>query len=371
VAAATHLDSCVETLAAIDRELSELDERLEGRPTESDARASLVEIQTARTELDQFREIERAASAEVEVARRELAQVEERERSARRELSATRDELAAAKPPELELADLESDWQALVSWSRDQAGDLEQSIEEHERRLTELREERSELLTSVVRLIEPWGIDPDDPHPGDRLIALVSTADVELKSLERDRKTAAERATALAQVKQAAEVARALALHLQASRFEGWLMEEALVGLVAGANTLLGQLSSGAYSLVMAKRDFMVIDHRNADETRGVKTLSGGETFLVSLALALSLAEQIGGMAAGGGARLESIFLDEGFGTLDADTLDVVASVIQELGASGRTVGIVTHVTELAELVPTRFEVVRGVGGSTVKRVDT
>jgi exonuclease SbcC len=75
-------------------------------------------------------------------------------------------------------------------------------------------------------------------------------------------------------------------------------------------------------------------------------------------------------MAGGGNARLESIFLDEGFGTLDGETLDLVASVIQELGASGRTVGIVTHVAELAEMVPTRFEVTRSAAGSQVERID-
>ena len=67
-------------------------------------------------------------------------------------------------------------------------------------------------------------------------------------------------------------------------------------------------------------------------------------------------------LAAGGAARLESIFLDEGFGTLDPDTLDVVAAAIEELGARGRMVGVVTHVRELAERLPVRFEV-RKVGG--------
>lgn len=75
-------------------------------------------------------------------------------------------------------------------------------------------------------------------------------------------------------------------------------------------------------------------------------------------------------LAADGSAVLESIFLDEGFGSLDPDTLDVVAGSIEELGASGRMVGIVTHIRELAERMPTRFEVTKGAGGSSVKRVD-
>ena len=148
-------------------------------------------------------------------------------------------------------------------------------------------------------------------------------------------------------------------------------MEEALAALVAGANLLLSELAEGAYSLEVVSRDFRVIDHRNANEQRLVKTLSGGETFLVSLALALALAEQLASMSVHGGSRLESVFLDEGFGTLDGETLDTVAHVIQELGARGRTVGIVTHVRDLAEQVPVRYEVRKGPGTATVERVES
>ena len=78
-----------------------------------------------------------------------------------------------------------------------------------------------------------------------------------------------------------------------------------------------------------------MVDHANADAVRGAKTLSGGETFLASLALALSLADQVVDLAADGSARLESIFCDEGFGSLDLDTLDVVATALEELGRVG------------------------------------
>ena len=68
---------------------------------------------------------------------------------------------------------------------------------------------------------------------------------------------------------------------------------------------------------------------------------------------------------------METIFLDEGFGSLDRETLEVVGSVMHELGARGRTVGLVTHVAELAEQVPVRFEVRKGPGSATVTRVET
>ncbi len=113
---------------------------------------------------------------------------------------------------------------------------------------------------------------------------------------------------------------------------------------------------------------FVVIDHRNADEARLARTLSGGETFLASLALALALAEQVA--RSGSGARLESLFLDEGFGTLDAATLEVVAGAMEDLGARGRMVGLVSHVPELAERVPVRFDVRRQPRSSIIERVD-
>jgi exonuclease SbcC len=166
-------------------------------------------------------------------------------------------------------------------------------------------------------------------------------------------------------------VAQELARHLSARGFEKWVLDEALSLLVAGATEILLELSAGAYSLGLDERsNFEVVDHRNADERRLARTLSGGETFLASLALALALSDQLSRLAANGAARLESIFLDEGFGALDAETLDTVAAAIEELGSQGRTVGLVSHVAELAERVPVRFEVTKGPVTSTVERVE-
>jgi exonuclease SbcC len=166
-----------------------------------------------------------------------------------------------------------------------------------------------------------------------------------------------------------AQVARTLAGHLRSSGFEKWLLDEVLDQLVAGATELLYELSSGAYSLTLDSGGFAVVDHRNADAVRSARTLSGGETFLASLALALALADRLAGFGTAG-ASLEAIFLDEGFGSLDPDTLDTVAAAIENLAAGGRVVGIVTHVRELAERVPVRFEVEKGPTTSTVRRRD-
>jgi exonuclease SbcC len=99
-----------------------------------------------------------------------------------------------------------------------------------------------------------------------------------------------------------------------------------------------------------------------------VKTLSGGETFLASLALALGLAERVAALAAEGraGDALESLFLDEGFGSLDADALDQVVDALDELHGGQRMVGVVTHLQALAERLPARVEVRRTDDGSRV-----
>jgi exonuclease SbcC len=98
-----------------------------------------------------------------------------------------------------------------------------------------------------------------------------------------------------------------------------------------------------------------------------VHTLSGGETFQASLALALALSRQVVGLSAGM-RDLNSMFLDEGFGTLDEDTLETVATTLERLASdSDRMVGIITHVAALAERVPVRFIVSRS-GASSVLR---
>ncbi|MFD0822225.1 SbcC/MukB-like Walker B domain-containing protein, partial [Micromonospora zhanjiangensis] len=166
----------------------------------------------------------------------------------------------------------------------------------------------------------------------------------------------------------AARVAKALAGHLRANNFERWLLAEALDMLVDGASRILRELSSGQYDLVHDKGEFFVVDHHDAGLRRGVRTLSGGETFQASLALALALSEQLAGLSTTA-ASLESIVLDEGFGTLDVATLDTVAATLEGLAARGdRMVGVVTHVPALAERVPVRFEVRKNARTARVER---
>jgi len=109
---------------------------------------------------------------------------------------------------------------------------------------------------------------------------------------------------------------------------------------------------------------FGVVDADSFGELRPVHTLSGGETFVVSLALALGLSRM-----AGGDLRVESLFVDEGFGSLDPVSMRAVMSALSHLHSQGRQVGVVTHVEEMKEQIPTRIEVVRTGPGSSEVRV--
>ena len=109
-------------------------------------------------------------------------------------------------------------------------------------------------------------------------------------------------------------------------------------------------------------KDMLVIDLWNAGEERLVETLSGGESFLVSPSLALALSE-----LSSGRSRLESLFLDEGFGTLDSETLDAALNALESLRLSGRTIGVISHIDQLTRRIPVRIDVKRtGVGTSTI-----
>ena len=182
------------------------------------------------------------------------------------------------------------------------------------------------------------------------MVSALATATEQVASLERDVELAARLTAEREAAGEERVVAAELGRLLSARGFERWLVAEALHRLAEGASATLHVLSGGQFSLVIdADGEFAVVDHGNGDELRPVRTLSGGETFQASLALALALADELSGMASGGATKLDAIFLDEGFGTLDPESLDTVAATIESLGTGGRMVGIVTHVRELAD----------------------
>jgi exonuclease SbcC len=160
---------------------------------------------------------------------------------------------------------------------------------------------------------------------------------------------------------------RTLADELRADHFIAFVLEESMERLAALASVELLRVSDGRYSLVPEQSGFDVIDHHNADERRSVATLSGGETFLASLALALALAGSVRDLAGtAAAARLDAIFIDEGFGALDPETLDVVLDALERLREGERMVGVISHVAELAQRIPQGLAVSKQAGVSTV-----
>ena len=156
-----------------------------------------------------------------------------------------------------------------------------------------------------------------------------------------------------------------LAGDLRSDRFQAYLLQEVFTELVKGASTRLLGLTGERYSLQFKDDEIRVVDHDNADETRISDTLSGGETFLTSLALALELSDQV--QRAVGAVHLDSLFIDEGFGTLDPDTLALVAETLHSLRVGGRMVGIITHIPELRDEFAQQIIVTKRQGFSTVE----
>jgi exonuclease SbcC len=159
----------------------------------------------------------------------------------------------------------------------------------------------------------------------------------------------------------------ALSKELRADRIIAFLQVEALQILAAAGSEHLSILSGGRYRLAFDQDEFFVIDAWNGEERRSARTLSGGETFLASLGLALALSEQVRSLSLTRRADLDSLFLDEGFGTLDPETLEVVVDAIEQLGSDGRMVGVITHVRELALRLPARIEVDGSPRGSQIQ----
>jgi exonuclease SbcC len=157
-------------------------------------------------------------------------------------------------------------------------------------------------------------------------------------------------------------------------RLSAYVLATRLDQVVEAANERLGHMRDQRYLLQRTGRatrkgsqaglGLEVVDQWTGD-VRDPATLSGGETFVVSLALALGLADVVTHEA--GGTEIETLFVDEGFGMLDADTLDDVMDRLDGLRAGGRTVGVVSHVTELRSRIPTQVHVRKTPGGSSIR----
>ena len=211
----------------------------------------------------------------------------------------------------------------------------------------------------------------------------LNTLQTMLASLQQQQQICSEQLGQLRQqLKQQQELASTqqalyLALQAQQAEYQDWQKLNQLIGsadgakyrryaqgltlqqLIVLANRQLQQLHS-RYQLARkpdAELELLVVDSWQADALRDTKTLSGGESFLVSLALALALSDLVSHKT-----RIESLFLDEGFGTLDPDTLETALSALDALQSSGKMIGIISHVEALKERIPVQIKVLKQAG---------
>jgi exonuclease SbcC len=359
-------------LATRTERIAELDAHLDSAPDEAQVTAQLAERDRLEAEAAASGQRLLGARSARSKTQQDLAGLERSEAAAAARLSAARDPLVRLGAPVLDPAGPLAGWTGLQAWAEREAAARDTDLGPARQRVTTARADVQELTGRLAAELAAGGVE----LPPEAVAAGAATAVA--TALERARgatKRIAERradAAGLAarrdEAQQEQQVARLLGDLLRSDKFPRWLVAAAIDALVADASVNLAGLSGDQFDLAYEDGEFYVIDHADADSRRSVRTLSGGETFQASLALALALSAQMSSLAAAGAARLDSIFLDEGFGTLDPETLEVVATTLETLAQGQRMVGVITHVAALAERVPVRFLVSRNARTSTVVR---
>ncbi|MGH3253368.1 MAG: SbcC/MukB-like Walker B domain-containing protein, partial [Trebonia sp.] len=344
------------------------DEREADASRLSDAAACLTSLQRALDELDRAIAADNARLTEL-TEQRTAAFAEAGAADAR--AAGRREELAA------QLGD---------------AGDLEIAISV----TTQLAEALIKAAGLADRLADPdLAVELDPPAPVDEATELAGAAQRAHDEANTAYGTARHRADQLARLRPELEAALNVLRPLQeratqirhladlangtggANQYKmtlsSFVLAARLEEVAAAASERLLTMTAGRYSLVhsdarkgnaKAGLSLLACDAWTGID-RDTATLSGGETFLASLALALGLADVV--TAESAGTRMEALFVDEGFGTLDEDTLDEVMNVLDGLRAGGRIVGIVSHVTELRQRIPAQVHVRKSRTGSHVE----
>jgi exonuclease SbcC len=166
----------------------------------------------------------------------------------------------------------------------------------------------------------------------------------------------------VAQAEQLRGGLRELGKQLADGKFVGYVVEQRQQALLKLASGIVGEVTGGRYGFT---KDFDIVD-RQTGASRTPDTLSGGETFLVSLALALGLVE----LADRSGGRLQALFLDEGFGSLDPDALDQALTALERRAETGRLIAMISHVPAIAERIEQVLQVIKTTSGSQVRLLE-
>lgn len=253
------------------------------------------------------------------------------------------------------------------------------AIQDNLRNISEAKARLSGQKTEVVRILEEWQDQIAAWPPREELASqlqewetISSATHQKIGSLKQrllDQENLAEKAREL-QTQVAAhrkEVQRWSAMNdligsSDGKKFRIFAQGLTLIQLVYKANQHLAKLS-GRYMIQKRKGDDLeleIVDTFQADNVRNMKTLSGGERFLVSLALALGLAD-----LASGKASVQSLFIDEGFGALDENTLETALVTLENLQSEGKIIGVISHIKEMKERIPMQIQVKKKSSGNS------
>jgi len=205
------------------------------------------------------------------------------------------------------------------------------------------------------------------------LAAHLATADGLLAGARATHEKSAELTERFEVVERLANTVHGQSPNTMAMRLESFVLAAELEEIVLAANARLGQMSGGRYLLehsderaargAQSGLGLAILD-QHTGQARPTQSLSGGETFLASLALALGLAEVV--TARAGGIALDTLFIDEGFGSLDSETLEIAMGTLDSLRAGGRTIGLISHVEAMKEQIPAKLQVDVADGGWSV-----
>ena len=379
-------------------ELHEVDLGPVGEQTES-ARARARVLEAREAEQRRLRSaIEDTRQARSALARRRAEKVEAPLEALVRELHACRDVLVESVRRlalDLDVPDAVSSREVRVLEShvaalRTKAAELSRAAGEHARAASERADAaRAELAAIRTRLapdtdlapaigtsVEPdTDLDDLDAVPA-ALDAVLAAARAKAEDARFEERRAAEAADRFAAIADDVEGLRgllqevderALALAdledaLKPGAFLKWLTLRRSRRLLVHASRMLGEMSGGKYAFVdpgETDEQWQVLD-ADSGRPRSPASLSGGEQFIASLSLALGMVE----MMARSGGRLESLFLDEGFGSLDRNNLDAAVQALGAVAAGGRMVGVISHVRAVAEQIEHVLAVTRGATGS-------
>ncbi|GIN61717.1 nuclease SbcCD subunit C [Robertmurraya siralis] len=249
-----------------------------------------------------------------------------------------------------ELRSVSDRYQELVETLR---GIDKPNLQELQQKVHEVQEIIAELNTQYTNLFIK-------KNENEQIRALIVRINAEMKELEKRYKLVGE----LYDITRGQNAAKIT--------FERYVLAAFLDDILREANSRLLKMTSGRYQMLRKKErakgnvqsglELLVFDQYTGQE-RHVKTLSGGESFKAALSLALGLADVVQNYA--GGVSLETMFIDEGFGTLDPESLDQAIEALIDIQSSGRLVGIISHVPELRERIDARLEVTGTQTGST------